>query len=83
MTAEEAIKEGYKCFCLQCYRPYKKIPSYWDDSVSCGGGEIEMCKCGCDLFLSFEEHIARRDGTFEEPEDPNAPIENRVDILDL
>jgi len=47
------------------------------------GAEIEMCSCGCDLFMSFEEHIQRRDGTYKEPEDPNASIESRLDILDL
>ena len=83
MSAEAAIKEGYKCFCLQCNKAYKKTPSYWDESVSCMGGEIEMCKCGCDLFMSFEQFIQRRDGTYVEPEDPNAPIESRLDILDL
>jgi len=24
MTAEEAIQEGYKCFCIQCTKVYKK-----------------------------------------------------------
>ena len=84
MEAEQAIKEGYKCFCLQCKMAYKKTPSYWDESVSCSGGEIKMCKCGCDLFMSFEEFIQRRDGTFVEPDpDPEGPIESRIDILDL
>ena len=84
MKAEQAIKEGYKCFCLQCNTAYKKTPSYWEEQASCMGAEIEMCKCGSDLFMSFEEFIQRRDGTFVEPDpDPEGPIESRVDILDL
>ena len=83
MTAEEAIKEGYKCFCLQCSKAYKKTPSYWEEKASCLGAEIEMCKCGSDLFMSFEEFIQRRDGTYVEPEKKDGPIESRIDILDL
>ena len=83
MNAKEAIEEGYKCFCMQCNKAYKKIPSYWEEQASCAGMEIEMCKCGCDLFMSFEEYIQRQDGKYVEPEDPNAPIESRLDILDL
>ena len=83
MNAEQAIKEGYKCFCLQCNKSYKKIPSYWEEQASCAGAEIETCSCGSDLFMSFEEFIQRRDGTFVEPEKEDGPIESRIDILDL
>lgn len=82
MNAEDAIKEGYKCFCLQCNIAYKQVPTYWEEQVSCLGAELEMCKCGSDLFMSFEEFIQRRDGTFVEEEE-DGPIENRMDILDL
>ena len=83
MDAEQAIKEGYKCFCLQCNVAYKKTPSCWEEQDSCCGAEIEMCKCGSDLFMSFEEFIQRRDGTYIEPEKKDGPIESRIDILDL
>ena len=80
MTAEEAIKEGYKFFCLQCNKSYKEVPSYLEEKASCLGSELTMCKCGSDLFMSFEEYIQRENGTYEYPE---ATIENRMDILDL
>ena len=83
MNAEEAIKEGYKCFCLQCNKAYKKTPSYWEEKAGCLGAEIEMCSCGCDLFMSFEEYIQRCDRTFVEPEKTDGPIESRFNILDL
>ena len=59
MTAEEAIQEGYKCFCMQCNKAYKNTPSYWEERASCLGVEIKMCKCGGDLFMSFREFAER------------------------
>ena len=76
MNAEKAIKEGYKCFCLQCNKAYKKTPSYWEEKASCTGAEIEMCSCGSDLFMSFEQYVKQH-------EKEDGPIENRLDILDL
>jgi len=84
MNAKEALEAGYKCLCMGCNTIYKEIPTRWDDGVSCAGGELEECeKCGCDLFMSMKEYVKRQDGTYIEPEDPDAPIESRIDILDL
>jgi hypothetical protein len=75
MNAEIAIEKGYKYFCLNCNRPYKEIPTQWEEKNNCLGAEIDMCSCGCDLFMSFEEYLKKQQD--------EGPIESRMDILDL
>jgi len=87
MTAEEALEQGYKWFCLHCNKAYKEKPTEWHDDISCMGASIEMCRCGCDLFMSFEEFIEKRDeykNKKSEPVDPkDNTIRSRTQILDI
>ena len=54
MNRKEAIAEGYKYYCLNCKRAFKEKPTQpYEDGH--GGRMIEMCRCGSDLFGSFEE----------------------------
>lgn len=55
MTKNEAIKEGFKYYCLYCGRIYKKVPQVeYEDGH--GGRWIDMCCCGSDLFEKLENH---------------------------
>lgn len=49
MNREEAIREGFKYYCLGCRTAYKEKPTeQYEDGHD--GRRLEMCKCGCDLF---------------------------------
>lgn len=56
MTAQEMIKKGYNYFCMGCNTAYKTKPQETLDSGSCEY-DIDMCRCGCDLFMTFKEYI--------------------------
>lgn len=54
MKRGEAIKQGYKFYCLQCKTVFKTIPQSWDEKVSCTGAYIDECSnCGCDLICDL------------------------------
>lgn len=40
--------------CLGCNTAYKKKPTQ-DYNDGHGGRDIEMCRCGCDLFVELVE----------------------------
>ena len=56
MTAKDAIKKGYNYFCLNCRTAYKNKPQETMEGQGCDY-QIDMCRCGCDLFMKFEDHI--------------------------
>ena len=55
-TAKEMIKKGYKWFCMGCSTAYKEKPTTKMEGQGCDY-DYEMCRCTCDLFMSFEEYI--------------------------
>jgi len=79
-SAEECIKDGYKYYCMNCFKAYKEIPTEWHDEVSCTGADLEMCRCGSDLFDTFENFIKR-----EKEKEEKEKIERTVrsDLLDI
>jgi hypothetical protein len=57
LTGKEAHKKGYKYGCLDCGRLFKnqvRTEQYEDGH---GGRRLEMCYCGCDLFMDFEKEF--------------------------
>ena len=53
-TREDMIKEGYVWFCLSCHKCFKTLPTEnYEDGH--GGRQIEMCRCGCDIFSELDE----------------------------
>jgi len=53
---QELEKKGGKYVCLKCYGIYANKPTQiYEDGH--GGRDIEMCKCGCDLFVNINSFI--------------------------
>jgi len=49
MDVKEAISKGFVWFCMECNKVYREQPTRrYEDGH--GGWQIEMCRCGCDLF---------------------------------
>jgi hypothetical protein len=58
ISLQKRIDEGYKWVCMNCWGVSRKKPQEWynDGHV---GRHVDMCRCGCDLFMSAEEMIAQ------------------------
>ena len=55
MDKKEAIKSGYICYCAKCNTAYKNVPTeQYEDGH--GGRQLEMCRCGCDLFARLADN---------------------------
>ncbi len=51
------MEQGYSVKCLNCGTIYKEKPKQpYEDGH--GGRDIEMCRCGSDLFIRLKEMIA-------------------------
>lgn len=54
MTRDKAIKLGYQIYCLGCSAVYKSTPTeQYEDGH--GGRQLEMCRCGSDLFANLAD----------------------------
>ncbi len=55
---KELKEEGYNEVCLSCHTVYKEKPiqNYEDGH---GGRELNMCKCGSDLFEGINKTIQK------------------------
>jgi ssDNA-binding Zn-finger/Zn-ribbon topoisomerase 1 len=53
MNKKEALKTGYKYYCMECNATYKELPNEeYEDGH--GGRYIVICpRCGCDLFANL------------------------------
>lgn len=50
---DELARQGGRYVCLGCYYPYHKKPEQFSEDGH-GGGYMEMCFCGSDLFETIE-----------------------------
>lgn len=59
MNANEALVKGFRVYCLDCFTVYRTIPTrQYEDGH--GGRQLEMCRCGCDLFCLLANYDAKR-----------------------
>ena len=49
----DAIKEGYKYYCINCNTVYKHLPTE-DYEDGHGGRLLTMCRCGCDIIADLK-----------------------------
>lgn len=55
---EELKTNGANYVCLGCKRVYANKPTQWQEDGH-GGGDLEMCSCGSDLFDSIGSFIEK------------------------
>ncbi|HCR41769.1 TPA: hypothetical protein DIV45_00105 [Patescibacteria group bacterium] len=81
MTREEALAKDYLYYCLNCNKVYKELPveNYEDGH---GGRNLQMCKCGCDLFADLKTDQPVTTGSAMPTHDESTPIDRPVNPVE-
>ena len=54
-TRQEMLDQGKKYYCLGCRTTYVELPVERIDKDGHGGHNMNMCRCGCDLFANLAD----------------------------